>query len=481
MASGLIIARVIGAADYGIFNLARGLIDLTAILTRLGLDIGLQRYFGETRTREDQALRLAVLRRLRLLATSLALVPIAAIALGLGQVLAERVYVHPGFADTLLCLAIALPFTTDIAVIGGAYRGILKLTPSVLAESILLPTFRLGLIVILFLAGWRLWAVALGTTLGTLLAAAYLALRARSDFPKGSIVVAGAWRAALHVARYSTVLGAAVLLLTLTGTLDVLVLGHFATAETLGQYSATKMLLLLTGIFGGAFNQTIGSMVAAHYARGDRDGMLDSIRSTARWTTLGTVPIVLVLALWGTYLLPLLGHSFQTSTGVVCWLAAGQLLFVVLGPTGWTLSMTGRHMFEFAVVVAGLVVAVLVCYAAIPTYGPLGAAIATCSSIAVTNALRVSFIRWHFGALPFRADVVVILAVGIASALACRATLTFVGLPPLAGAAIGIGSFAVLYTALVWMLLMRSGEKDAVRGLLATALRSANVLREVRT
>src|SRR6266481_329663 len=81
--SGLIVARVIGAADYGIFNLARSLVDLTGILTRLGLDIGLQRYFGENNTAQDRAARVVTLRRVRLLASSCALLPIVAVALGL--------------------------------------------------------------------------------------------------------------------------------------------------------------------------------------------------------------------------------------------------------------------------------------------------------------------------------------------------------------------------------------------------------------
>src|SRR5713226_832229 len=71
--SGLIVARVIGAADYGIFNLARNLVDVTAILTRLGLEIGLQRYFGETNSAQDRVPRIAVLRQVRLLASTVAL------------------------------------------------------------------------------------------------------------------------------------------------------------------------------------------------------------------------------------------------------------------------------------------------------------------------------------------------------------------------------------------------------------------------
>src|SRR6266705_6656755 len=90
--SGLVVARVIGAADYGIFNLARNLVETTGIFTRLGLDLGLQRYFGETNTPSQRASRITVLRRVRLLASAVALLPVAAVALGLGRVLEANVY-----------------------------------------------------------------------------------------------------------------------------------------------------------------------------------------------------------------------------------------------------------------------------------------------------------------------------------------------------------------------------------------------------
>src|SRR5436853_5256737 len=90
--SGLIVARVIGASDYGIFNLARNLVEVTGIFTRLGLDLGLQRYFGETNKVQDRASRTAMLLRVRLLACTLALLPVVAVALGLGRFLETHVY-----------------------------------------------------------------------------------------------------------------------------------------------------------------------------------------------------------------------------------------------------------------------------------------------------------------------------------------------------------------------------------------------------
>ena len=88
--SALIVARVIGAAEYGVFNLARTLVELSAIVTRLGLEVGLQRFFGEAAAGRDGACVVAVLHRLRLLAATLALLPVAAVALGAGRALELR-------------------------------------------------------------------------------------------------------------------------------------------------------------------------------------------------------------------------------------------------------------------------------------------------------------------------------------------------------------------------------------------------------
>src|SRR5437773_2448887 len=100
--SGLIVARVIGAMDYGIFNLARNLVDVTGSLTRMGLEIGLQRYFGETNTARDRAARVVVLRRVRLIASLFALLPVIAVVLGVGRVLEANVYPYSRFAEILL-------------------------------------------------------------------------------------------------------------------------------------------------------------------------------------------------------------------------------------------------------------------------------------------------------------------------------------------------------------------------------------------
>lgn len=460
--SGLIVARVIGAADYGIFNLARNLVETTSIFTRLGLDLGLQRHCGEKNTAGLRASRIVVLTRVRLLAGAIALLLVAAVALGLGRLLEDNVYRYPHFAEVLLCLALALPFMTDIAVLGGAYRGILKLSPSVIAECILLPTIRLAAIVILFMAGWRLWAVVAGTTLGSFLASAFLAVRARSDFRDGAPTRPQAWLEAFRLVRYSSVLAVSVLVTTLTASMDLLVLGHFTTAQELGQYSLVKMLLTLMGVFGVALTTGLGALVAERHARGDLAGMVRAMSLSARWIALATAPIFAIFLFWGAQLALLFGPSFAVSQAVVGWLAVSQFVIVIFGPAGWALSMTGRHILELKILLAGLIIATLLNWVAVIALGQLGVALATCTSVATMNFVRVLFVRRSIGAFSFGSDIFAITAAGVGLAWASSLLVAQFSLSPLWHTAFGIGCFVLVYGVTGWIHLLNDAERNGI-------------------
>jgi O-antigen/teichoic acid export membrane protein len=460
--SGLIVARVIGASDYGIFNLARSLVDLTAIVTRLGLDIGLQRYFGETNAAQDHAPRIVMLRRMRLLASALSLLTVAAVALGVGRALESNVYQYSHFAEILLCLALALPFFTDIALLGGAYRGILKLSPTIITECVLMPTIRLALILILFVAGWRLWAVVAGTTLASFLASAYLAVRARNDFRAREPAPQDSWVNALRVVRYSSVLAVAVLATTLTGSMDMLILGRFATAQDLGQYSLAKMLLVLMGVFGVAFTSGLGTLVADRHFRGDSAGVVQVMSVTARLVTLVTVPIFAVFLFWGAEIALLFGSSFALSQAVVSWLATSQFVLMIFGPAGWALSMTGKHVLEVKILTAGLVLSALLCWIAVPALGQLGAAIATCCSIIAVNLVRLLFVRRSIGEFPFHRDIFAITAAGIGLAWGSNLLVAQFSLSIFWSSACGIGCFVLAYGVAGWTHLLSDSEKSGI-------------------
>ena len=250
-------------------------------------------------------------------------------------------------------------------------------------------------------------------------------------------------------------------------------LGHFTTAEDVGQYSIVKMLLVLMTVLGGAFAVGLGPLVAERYARGDLRAMIQVMRVTTRYITLVTLPIFVIFLFWGAQLTPIFGPRFTTSQAIVGWLSTSQFVFLILGHAGWALSMTGKHVLELKILLVGLAVAVLFCWVAIPVYGQLGAAIATFASVAVANLARVLFVRRFAGAFPFGRDMFVIAAVGIGFGWASRFVVAQFSLLPIWNTFFGIGCFVLAYGLASWKYFLSKSEKSGIHGM---ARHAAHVL-----
>jgi O-antigen/teichoic acid export membrane protein len=249
---------------------------------------------------------------------------------------------------------------------------------------------------------------------------------------------------------------------TLTGTIDKLMLGYFTIAQDVGQYSLVQTLVVLIGLIGVAFNQSLAALVAERYAHGDIDGMVRVMSLNARWVTLASLPIFAIFLFWGAQLTLLLGPSFATSQTVVGWLAVSQFLVTVFSPSGWALSMTGKHVLELKILLVGLVIATLLCWLAVPVVGQLGAAVATCASLAVVNLGRNLFVRHLVGVFPFGSDIFVIMAAGIGLAWGGQVMVAQIALSPLWNTIAGIGFFLVAYGIVSWTQLLNESEKSGI-------------------
>jgi O-antigen/teichoic acid export membrane protein len=125
--------------------------------------------------------------------------------------------------------------------------------------------------------------------------------------------------------------------------------------------------------------------------------------------------------------------------------------------------MTGKHVLELKILSVGLAVAAIVCWVAIPVYGQLGAAAATCASVAVANMTRVLFIRHSIGAFPFGIDIFAITATGIGLAWVCSAAMAQFSLPSVWNTISGIGCFILAYGVVGWTHLLSESEKAGIR------------------
>ncbi len=463
--SGVLIGRIVGAADYGIANIAKNLFQIAAIVTPMGLDLALQRDLASGRAADPH--RRAVLKVLRGLAFAVALLPAIALALGLGGWLEAHVYRYPAFGWVLLATFVALPFATDAAVTGGAYRGMRQPGASILATYVLQPTVRVVLVSVLFLLGWRLWAIIVATTAAAILSWAYVFFRARRDFPTGRAAFAGAWGSARGVLGYSWVMGASLVITMVTKSVDVLMLGHFRPSVEVGRYVAVQLLVGLLTVFSGALGQTLGAAVADRFEADDLPGVERLLTDNIRAISLVSAPLYAVILLWGDRIDLVLGKSFTVDYVVVSLLATMQLMIAAFNFSGLGLSMTGRQATEAGILAIGLGLTIILCSLLVPAYGPRGAALATLVSIGSVNALRVLVVRRVLGIHIFRWRALAPLVLALAAGVAIRTAAAPIDSRSLLSTAASALLAMAVYALAGWWLLLDSAERTKARAVVA--------------
>jgi len=469
-AAGLLIARVIGATEYGIFNVARYVLDCCIIVTPLGLDYALQRHLGSAP--EQLSTRLRQLTFFRIVTLGVAIVPPALVATGLGGYVEQSIYHYPDFAKILLVMLIALPFATDIAVLGGAFRGVLNPAPSILANFVVQPTVRLIIMGLLFVLGFRLWAVVVATSASYVVSWLVLALLARKDMSGSSLPDRQDWTDIRSVFAYSASLAATVVFTTWIRSADSLFLGHFGTSRDVGQYAAILMVAQLIGLVAEALGQTLGTRIAFYFRNNDLVAMENLLAEYARRNAILSAPIFAVVLFWGNRIDLVLGPSFVADFPVVALIAARIYLQIIFGGSGFALSMTGWQFREAVLSGCGILFSLLICSILIPRYGQTGAALASFAALSAIHLVRYAVVRTMFRIRVVGISVAATTALAVTTSAVSYFLMSPFSDRTLPSTLLQATISIALYAGLAWPLLFTSQDRAIVSGLLGPFLRS---------
>lgn len=460
--SGVFVARMLGAVDYGTFNIVRNIANVAIIFTKAGLDIGLNRRLGERLEAESPAQAGEISFAAALVAALLSLLWLAVCAFWLADFFERNLYSREGFSSLMLQMMIIVPLWSVLQVIAAAFRARLDPNPGVIGEMVIQPALRLALSVFFTLLGYGVGGVVWANVLAALAGMIYVSRCAMRYFAIG-----GQWWSKLRwselwdVRGYSLVMALSVAIVTLTRSLDILILGVYAPADEVGRYAVIQMCAVLLTLFGAAFGQLLGPQVASLWATGRRAEIRGLLRENTRLIVLTAAPCLMVLLFFGTSLITVFGSEFRVSPWVLASLAVSQFAVSALSNVGWVLSMTGRHNAEMALLAIGLVVALVLNFALVPTYGAMGAAVATLASTIVANGARIYVVFRSTGILPFDAEVFVILAFSLATAFLVKAGLGLLGGGEgLLAGVLGSMVYLLIYSWMAFRLALREDERS---------------------
>lgn len=184
----------------------------------------------------------------------------------------------------------------------------------------------------------------------------------------------------------------------INGQTDILALGTFREHAEVGVYRVAVQMATLV-IFGlQVINPIQGPHIAHLYAMGDMRRLQQMVTRSSQGVLLLTLPVVLVLVVFGKPLISLLfGPRFESAYLPLVILCVGQLVNAATGSVRSILNMTGNERDSTRSLLIGSIVNVALNLTLTPLWGMVGAAIATSLTLIVWNTLMLQAVRRRTG------------------------------------------------------------------------------------
>lgn len=234
--------------------------------------------------------------------------------------------------------------------------------------------------------------------------------------------------------------------------LDVLIVGMIAGPAAAGIYGAASRFVSAGMILSTSLRIVVAPMYSRHLGAQRLEQVQHLYAVTTKWIVLFSVPLYILMALYGGTVLSILGPNFHDGAVALAILACGMALVLAAGNIQSILLMSGHSALAATNKAVAVAVNVCLLLLLVPRADLLGAAIAWTVAMAVDTSLAVWQVRTRIGLRPAGRDVwltmgTTLACVAIPGAV-CRLTLgdTWLAL----GLSIALG--AVSLGLVIWRL-----------------------------
>ena len=463
-ATGVLIARQLGAADFGTLGTLKSLAAVLVIVTPLGLDLALLKHATFYHERPDELRTLS--RALRLLVGGLNLLLLGLVVVWLGGALQGIYRDIPDFARLCAITMTGIVFATDVQVSGALYRVYDRVVAYAVIVNYSQPILRLAATALVLLAGGGLEAVAWVNSALFLYAFAAIGLNDRGR-PGGFLPMplADVAHQVQGVLSESIWMAMSLLVYQSIRLVDILILAALTTTQITGEYTAISSVAQLIQIYPIAISQTLGPKIAYAYKQGDLQGIKLELQAYLRRASMLGGYLFGGVAVFGTDLDLVFGHGFNFSWPLAFLLASGWYISATLAPFGYVLSMTGRHRQELAILSAGAGLLVVCLLLLIPPLAAVGAALSVAIVFAAVNAVRCRYVVRILTLNPLRVTDVLPPLCFLAAALAARGVGGLVSGRSLAALVAECLAYTLLAGGAYMVLLASTAERQTIRSL----------------
>ena len=388
----LILARFLGATEFGIYTYTVSWSYLLGVFSTVGLDNLLVREVAVYRSNASWGLLRGILRWANFISLCFSLIiAILGIAIAFATGMAQDPPLFKAF-----CLGMAaLPFIALRNLRRGAMRGLQRITLGLMPEMLIAPVAILLSILFAFaISSSPLpapWCVAIYTlvTAATLLISVNLL---NKSLPPAVSLVAPEFKGKHWLSSalpFMLIEG----IYIINARVDVLMLGSLQSIADAGIYVPVNRGAQLINFVLMAISSALAPKIASLYAEGKLFKLQTIVVTTARLALLPTLLITITLIAISSWYLNLFGTEFVQGQTALIILCIGQLIFTITGLGGLLLNMTGHEKYTAITGGGSAVLNTFLNYIFISRWGVVGAAIATSVSLLLMNICNIILVR----------------------------------------------------------------------------------------
>ena len=398
-ALGIVLARLLGTAEYGLYSLTDSMFTIVVGIALLGMDTGLVYFIpvyanGQHKKALRQIIQIG-------LGVPLVIGIIAGILLFIfADSIALKLFHQAVLTPLLKIVSFAVPFGVSITGMVAVTKGFKQMRYKVIAQDVGLSLMKLLFTLLLALTGLTALKAITAYTAATIGASALLLYLLHKLYPLNRKPDLNA-KKLKEMAKFSFPVYLSRLLDTFGPSLKTILLGMLNTIASVGIFTVAMRIRMVGRAFHNAIIMMSMPIVADLYGKKKIEELGRFYRAMTKWTFTFNIPLFLIVLLFPDALLLVFGSSFVAGSMALIILALGDLINAATGICGVMVTMTNNSWLNTLNSIVSLSLNITLSILLIPKFGVVGVATATAISLIVVNILRVTQVFWLFRELPY--------------------------------------------------------------------------------
>lgn len=392
----VLLARLLGIGQYGIYVYAITWINILAILCLLGFHTSLVRFIAEYKAKQQWNLLRGISRRSTQIVLAFSIL-VGIIAAAITFFLKERL--SGELAITFYIASALLPVFALCRLREASLLALKHVVQSELLLRVIRPVL-LGLIVLGLFFTLRGPLKASYVIAGNIVAVVGVFLTGtvllRKAMPESASQAEPAYAQSQWLKVSLPLLLIAGMHIILKRT-DIVMLGVLKGSEQAGIYSAASRISDLVIFALMAINSILAPMISELYHTEQKQQLQKIITLATRVIFVFTLVISILLIIFGKFVLSLFGLAFVVAYAALLILLTGQIINSLAGSVGLILSMSGKQNIVGVIISISAATNIVLNCALIPLFGLTGAAISTAITMVMWNITMLVYVKSRLG------------------------------------------------------------------------------------